>query len=163
MNNPETHKFHRDLWFKKETPLQVCDALALAYARQLRVRIWLGDPVTGVAWTDEHDVVGTIGRSTGQRKVPLLINRTNSCGGGAVLDHCIVRIDRTDGGGTVYKHPKFTNPADTWRVTGTADWQHLELPAFSVVDQAGSAQARFDKETTALRWLAFMRGERYNK
>lgn len=53
MSHPtDSYKFHRDLWFRKDTPLQVCDAIALAYARQLRVRIWLGDTETGTAWQE---------------------------------------------------------------------------------------------------------------
>lgn len=158
MNKPDDYKFHRDLWFKKETPLQVCDALASAYARQFRVRIWCGDVATGAAWQEEYDVVGTIGRSTGQRKVPLLINRTNSCGGGAVLDHCIVRIDRTDGAGTVYKHPSFTHGFESYSIglePGTDDVWNVRT-ALGVV-------ATFNKKLTAERWVAFMRGERYNK
>ena len=159
MSHPtDSYKFHRDLWFKKETPLQVCDALASAFARQFRVRIWCGDAATGTAWLEEYDVVGTIGRSTGQRKVPLLINRTNSVGGPAVLDHCIVRIDRTDGAGTVYKHPSFTHGFESYSIAlepGTTDRWNVTTPEGVV--------ASFNKKLTAERWVAFMRGERYNK
>lgn len=159
MSHPtDSYKFHRDLWFHKDTPLQVCDALASAYARQFRVRIWCGDVETGTAWMEEYDVVGTIGRSTGQRKVPLLINRTNSVGGPAILTHCIVRLDRTDGAGTVYKHPGFTHGFESYSIAlepGTTDCWSVTTPEGVV--------ARFNKHLTAQRWVAFMRGERYNK
>lgn len=159
MSHPtDSYKFHRDLWFHKDTPLQVCDAIALAYARQLRVRIWLGDTETGTAWMEEHDVVGTIGRSTGQRKVPLLLERKTSVGGAAILTHCIVRLDRTDGAGTVYKHPSFTHGFESYSIglePGTDDvWR---------VKNAQGVVATFNKKLTAERWVAFMRGERYNK
>lgn len=161
----DKYKFHRDLWFKNETPLRVCDVLASSYARQKRIRIWYGDIETGVAWAEEHDVVGTIGRSTGPRKVPLLLYRSNTGGGPAVLDHCIVRIDEVDSKWAAYKHPLFSNPADSYAIVTKqeVDGDQLVDKEWLVVNQAGSAQARFTKKLTAERWLDFMRGRRYSK
>lgn len=52
---------------------------------------------------------GTIGRSGGRIKVPLLLSNVRSHGGGAIMDDCIVGIRYANKrkGGFLYKHPKF--------------------------------------------------------
>ncbi len=83
-----------------------------------RVRIWYGDVETGRAWGDVE--TGRIGRSMGIYKIPLIIHNTRSMGGGGILDHCIVRIDRADLVDSkrivLYQHPDFhLDPdADQW-------------------------------------------------
>ena len=74
---------------------------------QTRVRFHWGNTGTGEDWGDEFDVKGTIGRSSGQMKVPLLIHNARSMGGGAILTDCIVKITNTKGGATIYQHPKY--------------------------------------------------------
>ena len=56
-----------------------------------RVAIFYGDPRTGKLWGDVE--VGTVGRSTGTTKVPLLIKTKRSYGGGAILVNNILRIE----------------------------------------------------------------------
>jgi hypothetical protein len=65
----------------------------------------LGDSETGNDWLEENEVHGLIGRSTGIVKVPLLLANSRSTGGGAILDHCIVRIRH--GNSTVYQHTNY--------------------------------------------------------
>ena len=68
---------------------------------RIRLHISLGDTATGLDWLEENDVCGYVGRSMGPIKVPLLIANRRSLGGGAILDHCIVRIRESAGGRVV--------------------------------------------------------------
>jgi hypothetical protein len=145
--------------FHNDTNEKVKSALQLARSGDLRVRIWYGDTVTGRAWLEEHDVLGYIGVSTGKIKAPLLIPRQNSMGGGALLDHCIVRI-MTTSGRTLYKHPNFESGTEGARIVrGT---RNPGFP-FGVRNPTGEIFATFSTEQKAKNWLAFMRGERFQK
>lgn len=93
-----------------KTPQKVIDILERARYRETRLRIYLGDSKTGIDWVEENSVVGTIGRSTGTIKIPLLILTKRSIGGGAILDHCIVKIKDQDTKEVLYQHPKYKTP-----------------------------------------------------
>ena len=81
--------------------------LQCAYDHKYRVRVWYGDTVTGRAWNDFHDVKGTIGASTGERPVLLLIPKSTSLCGTSLLSLFIVRIDIIKDRRTIYKHENF--------------------------------------------------------
>lgn len=72
-----------------------------------RVRFHWGNAQTGEDWGDIYDVAGTIGRSTGEVKIPLLIHNRRSLGGGGILTNCIVKIVTTRGGHVMYQHPNY--------------------------------------------------------
>jgi len=99
--------------YHEETPMEVVRVLEAARtsSRGDRVRFCLGNTDTGRDWNEVCDVCGYIGRSTGRTKVPLLINNSRSTGGPAILDHCIVRLERKRHGERgyteVYRHPKY--------------------------------------------------------
>ena len=96
--------------FHDETPIAVCNILNDAISSRLskRIRIFFGDRETGKDWNEFYDNIGYVGRSTGLIKIPLMIHNTRSTGGGAILDHCIVKI--TVDKKTVYQHPKYHCP-----------------------------------------------------
>ena len=79
--------------FDENTCDKVKAALVDCYHSKARIRIWYGDTATGVSWLEEYDTIGTIGRSGGQVKIPLLLKNARSSGGGGILCHCIIRID----------------------------------------------------------------------
>ena len=81
------------------TPIPVIEILEKARQNRTRIRIWYGKD--GQCWNEEFDTIGTVGRSTGHFKVPLLIKNSRSMGGGAILDDCIVRIDVNYGRGKI--------------------------------------------------------------
>ena len=89
------------------TPEDVARVLENARLHRTRLHISLGDPETGLDWLEEFDTCGYVGRSMGPIKVPLLLANRLSTGGGAILDHCVVRIRRSAGGQVLYWHPSY--------------------------------------------------------
>lgn len=91
-----------------DTPMEVIRILE--YYRQdrtERLHLCYGDTETGRDWNEIYDVDGYIGRSTGRIKIPLLVHNSRSMGGGAILDHCIVKIQTARGKITLYEHPTY--------------------------------------------------------
>jgi len=99
------YKVINDTSYHKETNDKVISILENARISNKRIRIFYGDTKTGRDWKEEFDTIGTIGRSTGINKIPLLIKQSNSWGGGALLDHCIVKI--TIDKKVVYQHENY--------------------------------------------------------
>lgn len=99
--------------YHRETPQEVIEVLEMSRQMNTRIRVHYGDVKTGRDWGDLYDVTGTIGRSMGLTKVPLMISNITSNGGPAMLDHCIVRIRHANRrhGGDLYRHPNYTPPA----------------------------------------------------
>lgn len=94
--------------YHENTPEAVINVLERAMRTKERIRIFYGDTETGRDWMEIYDTIGTIGRSCGQNKIPLLIKNSRSYGGGAILDHCIVKI--TIDKKVVYQNPKYYLP-----------------------------------------------------
>lgn len=134
----------------------VIDAIVIAAACKTRVRLFLGDTATGAAWPEEFDVIGTIGRSMGPCRVPLLINNARSTGGAPISVELVVAIFNTRTGHALYRHPTF-NP-------GAWDAIPSDMPGYSeAATHNGTLHARFKKPGQAGRYCAFMRGERFSK
>lgn len=85
-----------------ETPARVIEILEHSRQFKNRLRIHFGEPKTGKAWGDIE--IGHVGRSTGTFKIPLMIHNARSMGGGALLDHCVVKIEHANkrDGGIIY-------------------------------------------------------------
>ena len=90
-----------------ETPAAVIEVLERARQNRTRIHVSYGDAATGKDWLEEFDIAGYVGRSMGPVKVALLVANRKSTGGGAILDHCIVRIRLSAGGGILYQHPNY--------------------------------------------------------
>ncbi|WP_427551974.1 hypothetical protein ACQE3D_25690 (plasmid) [Methylomonas sp. MS20] len=137
--------------FHEETPQAVVDILEEVLGTQRKIRLYYGDPATGQSWFDENDVIGTIGRSGGKIKVPLLIEPLET-GGPAILDHCIVRIDSPFR--TLYQHP-------TFRVGDVAvqPGVHVDYPWSVTID--GQVHAGFATKRQANVFAAFIQGKRF--
>ena len=93
--------------FTSDTDIKVMHVINQLYKNKCRFRLWYGNAETGESWNEENDIIGTVGRSTGTNKIPLLIKKSNSLGGGAILTGCIVKIVNIQTGYTLYVHPKF--------------------------------------------------------
>jgi len=162
-------------YFDANTAPEVAAALDTLRACHDRVRLWLGDPKTGENWLDEYDVCGTISRSMGPVKSPLLIHNARSSGGGAILTAHILAI-RSTSGAWRYRHSLFKIPEFTKRPTvcdepaeqskskmGSAAPMVADKYPWEVLNEARQVHARFETEAKADRWIAFMRGERFTK
>lgn len=128
--------------YHEETPEQIVSVLESCRTNNRRIRLFYGDTKSGLVWPEECDVIGTLGRSTGRYKVPLLLKTERSTGGGAILDHCIVGIKF--GNVYLYKHPSFN----------TGRW---ECQGLSVLHN-GNLHATFKTEERAAKYCAFMKG-----
>jgi len=102
----KTYKLFNGTAYHTETPIEVIKTIDRLIQSRTRVRIYFGDTETGKVWNDEHDIAGYIGRSTGTIKIPLLVHNARAYGGGALLDHCILKIVRSDNKNVCYyKNP----------------------------------------------------------
>jgi hypothetical protein len=137
--------------FHADTPKQVQDILTHLNMSKERVRLYYGDPVTGKSWLDEHDIYGTIGRSTGNVKVPLLIYDSRSISGAHILDHCIIRIDTKYR--TLYKHPNFH----------TCEFAQHDNDVYTVHNGIEMIHARLDSSASATRYIAWLTGKRFSR
>jgi hypothetical protein len=104
--------------YHEETPDAVIEIIekAMQSQRKICLRFCFGDTDTGKDWCEKNDTIGYIGRSSGNIKVPLLLESVRSSGGGALLDHCIVKIEEIKrhthcpSYHEVYRHPKYHLP-----------------------------------------------------
>ena len=147
--NGKRYQIVDGMYFNPATPERVCYQLASAAKRGERVRLWYGDTTTGRAWSEEHDIIGSVGRSCGPVKAPLLIANSRSHGGPAILDHCIVAITTAQGGRGLYTHPTFSRP--------------LYVAEAETVTADGELYARCGSCTQAQRLADFMNGRRNAK
>lgn len=142
--------------FDEYTEPKVMAAITTAYIYDKHVRLWYGDQETGRAWAEENDVLGIIGRSTGERKVPLLITADgDGLGGGAILTNRILRIDigntYDNAWRTTYQHPKFH--------VGKYTLEPSDLPGYvAAVLLDNEIHARFTNVPSACGYIAFMTG-----
>jgi hypothetical protein len=92
-------------WFHAETLAAVVAELVNLHASKERVIIEYGDQKTGQAWApDCTPNAGTIGRSMGPIRIPLLIRTARSTGGEGILEHCIVQIVTSKGKRVLWQH-----------------------------------------------------------
>lgn len=140
--------------FSVKTPDRVCQLLNYYRNYGTRIRVFYGDTKTGRDWLEEYYTIGRVGRSTGQYKIPLLINNSRSWGGLGLLDDCIVRItvDKKD----VYRHPKYHQGRFT---IGKSPYPEVPWGVFV----SGKNYANFKTKEKAEKWVRFMKGETNSK
>ena len=113
----------------------------------------------GKSWLDEWGMIGTIGQSMGPHKIPLLLHRRNSFGGGAILEDCIIAISCAPGA-YLYRHPLLDlgdwtvgEPSEASRADGYVEAAYCN----------GELHAQFKKPGQAARYVAYMKNERWSK
>ena len=89
------------------TSQKVIERIENAKRTGQRIRVWYGDK-DGKSWNEENDICGTVGRSTGSIKIPLLISKSSSFGGGALLTDRIIKIVDTKTKYVLYQHENFS-------------------------------------------------------
>lgn len=155
-------------YYHDETSIQVINILEQnrQSKRQTRIRLYYGDVKTGKCWNEEYNIMGYIGRSTGNQKIPLLINNQRSLGGPGILDHCIVRIDIAQKGyKPLYIHPNFNigeitigNPPEK---IGNTNMKESGYTTGVYIN--GSNHANFKSYDKAVKFVQFLKGERHSK
>ena len=160
-----THPVSKRTWYTPGTPQKVKSILEDAMKDKSTVlRVFYGDHETGRDWGEENDTIGYIGRSTGCMKIPLLLEPLRdgsdlgrACGGGALLDACIVRIINWNTGEEVYRTKNYQFPV--YSITEAA----AELAVKGYTTSAlrdGQCHANFKRHEEALEYVAFMQGFR---
>lgn len=149
----------KETWFEADTPSAVRKILERYRKSGEEIRVFYGDE-TGRDWLEEFDMLGTIGRSLGPMRVPLLVPR-NECGGPALLTKNIVRLMDVETGKELYRHPTYHQPELRLR---DADEDLLEKGYVVSVEARNKydewqTHANFKTLGEAGHWLAFMTGK----
>ena len=145
----ENLKEFNGFYFNENTAEKVMQIVS-STGRNTRLRFWYGK--MGKSWNEENDVCGYIGRSTGTKTIPLLINNIISMGGGALMCDSIVKIVDTKTKMVLYQHENFSQPEFIVRSYDCA----------VLADNILHAQG-FKTEKQAQRYADFMNGKRMNK
>ena len=139
--------------YHEKTPEAVIRVMENARQHRMRLHISLGDTETGRDWLEEFESNGYVGRSLGPVNVPLLIANRASTGGGAILDHCIVRIRESAGGRVLYQHSEYHHGSLEIR----RKLAPVELPDGRVLTvdvlRDGELHAAFENVEKARRWV----------
>jgi hypothetical protein len=159
-----------ETWYKGTTPQAVIDVLESVRRGGGRIHLHHGyttqadadaaglGGVVGRDWLEEFDTEGSVGRSCGKIKAPLLIKRSRASGGHAILTDCIVKI--TTAGKrrrTLYQHANYHHGKLTLhpcRMTLQSKQGEKTLLAEAHID--GVAHARFYTMEKAIAWAAMM-------
>jgi hypothetical protein len=142
----------KDTWFSAKTPSKVKSVLEQCRKNGTHIRLFYGDQETGRSWMDENDVIGTVGRSTGIMKIPLLVS-SGQYGGGAILDASIVKIMDAVTMEVLYQHNKFHLPK--------LSLVELPSPVNNMTHEVladGVVHARFSSLLEASQWVSFING-----
>jgi len=136
--------------FENEKVMRILES---AYRWKKRIRIFYGE--NGKLWNDEFDIIGRVGRSTGENKIALLIHNSRSTGGVSILTDCIAGIYDVETKRALYWADGFKMPVAS---VGPSDIDTYHSALF--LD--GELYARGDYEK--MRRLGdFMTGKRMNK
>ena len=145
--------------FHKETLPQVATVLTSLNKSRERVRLFYGDVDNGKSWLDEHNMVGTIGKSTGIKPIPLIISNNRSMCGVALLAHCIIGI-KTVAGQWLYKHPTFNTGKLKIIAFDRHSTRHDPIDLLCTVERDGKPLASFKTIKRAENYISFMNGDR---
>lgn len=164
----KTYKVVNGYYYNENTPdslIRVLDGLA---RNDVRCRFFLGDQETGRDWAEEYDTMGTIGRSCGETKIPLLISSSRSLGGGALLTHCIVKVVASKGGQVLWQHPSYQKPEFVIRQRGEEGFaenidEEYVASVYRIEDGKEVMHANFRTFAKAQGYVAFLKGDTNSK
>src|ERR1035437_10026036 len=88
----KAYKVCNGTYYNIKTSDSVIHTLETARLLNSRITLDYGDVKTGRSWGEVNDITGYIGRSTGPVKIPILLYKVTSSGGGGILDSCILSI-----------------------------------------------------------------------
>lgn len=143
-------------YYHYETSDEVVQVLQQVRLNHRRIRLAYGDRTIGRSWLEENGIEGTVSRSMGPIKIPILVFNSRSHGGGGILTHCVVKVTLTASGLCLYQHDRFSLPSVQWRQTepvGDIDRRTYPIEVL-VEDKRGlmRVHARFQSLSVAKRW-----------
>ena len=141
--------------FSSGTKDKVKQVLTSAHESRDRIRIVYGDPETGKDWLEENDVMGRVGCSTGEQKIPLLIANERSMGGGGILTANILKIVRVSDKRVLYQHDKYVTPE--------FELEFLAITGQYGVSVGGKVHANFKTHDAAIKYIDFVLCKRMRK
>ena len=149
--NREYKQVENGTCYHVETPDNLIEILETHRQARTRLRFFFGDMKTGRDWNAEWHITGTIGRSTGNIKIPLVMHSARSYCGGALADHCIVKL--ISGKRVLWQHATyFSEPF------AIVDGDMTGYDA--TVLRGGEVFARFKTKQQAQRFIDFLEGRR---
>ena len=140
-----------ETWHHPDALPEVCKVIDRCLVSGARVRLFYGDTNTGREWGEENDVLGTIGRTSGPLKSPILVPKGERSGT-TILEHCLVKIMNADTRRVLWVHDRYQAP-----VFSITEDHTPKLPFNATMD--GISKARFASFAKAAAWVAFMSGE----
>ena len=146
--------------FDQNTDENVQRVLTAAYHNKNRIRIVYGEHNTNTDWLEEHDVIGTVGRSTGNKPCALLISNSRSMGGSAILTNCIVKIVDVKTKRVLWQHPNYTKPI---LVKCASQHDDFMYDVYHTRESENILHARFKTEKQADNYIGFMHCRRMSK
>ena len=142
--------------FSDNTSEKVKQVLTSCYNRKNRIRVVYGDVTTGKSYLDEYDILGYVGKSTGVKPMPLLINNSRSFGGGSILTSSVLKIVDTQSKQVLFQHENHVMPVLTKEISSYSDY------LYDVIYD-GVLVARFKTEKQANNYIDFMQCKRMYK
>lgn len=143
--------------FSDNTNDKVKQVLTSCYNRKNRIRIVYGDVKTGKSYLDEYEILGYVGKSTGIKPIPLLINNSRSFGGGSILTDVILKIVDTQTKQVLFQHENYVMPILTKEISSHNNY------LYDVIYNGETVVARFKTEKQANNYIDFMQCKRMSK
>lgn len=94
--------------YHEKTPKEVISVLERCRKNRTRIKVNLGDILTGKSWNEENDITGYIGLCRGKSALfPILLNNASSTGGGEIMTDNILQIKESKGSRIIYQSKNF--------------------------------------------------------
>lgn len=102
-------KFVQQTFFARAASPELRKILEKIRKDETVIRVWYGDPATGLSDLQENDTIGRVGRSRGAQKIPLLLP-AHQHSGGALGEGSLLCIRRESDGLILWQHKRFHLP-----------------------------------------------------
>lgn len=152
----EYAKLPAHTFFSHDTPKKVRTVIESCRKKGNIVRVFFGNPETGVDSMDEFETIGRIGRSNGIMKAPLLVPEGEH-GGSQLSTSRILKIVDMESGETLYKNKNYKVPEVT--IGKTTNQIAIDQGYIHEIESNGVLQGvRFKEYSVAAGYIAFITG-----
>lgn len=139
--------------------IEVKNILERAYRSNERLRLFYGSD--GKTWQEEHDIIGTVGRSTGVKKIALLVYSSTSSKGTAILTDKIIGIYSTTSKKCLYWNKNYNIPKAEVVPIVNDDLKNKGYFFSVLLDD--ELYSNHKTEIEAIKLSRFMTGKRFSK